>query len=137
MKLIIINGPNLNLLGIRNKEIYGDQSFEDYFEQLQKEFEGIELEYFQSNSEGSLIDKLHEVGFSYDGIILNAGAYSHTSIAIGDAIESISTTVIEVHISNVFSRERFRRHSYLTKNCKGIISGLGLNGYGLAIRSFL
>ena len=137
MKLIIINGPNLNLIGIRNKEIYGDQSFEDYFEQLQKEFEGIELEYFQSNSEGSLIDKLHEVGFSYDGIILNAGAYSHTSIAIGDAIESISTTVLEVHISNVFSRERFRRHSYLTKNCKGIISGLGLNGYGLAIRSFL
>lgn len=137
MKLIIINGPNLNLLGIRNKEIYGDQSFEDYFEQLQKEFGGIELEYFQSNSEGSLIDKLHEVGFSYDGIILNAGAYSHTSIAIGDAIESISTTVIEVHISNVFSRERFRRHSYLTKNCKGIISGLGLKGYALAIRSFL
>lgn len=137
MKLIIINGPNLNLLGIRNKEIYGNQSFEDYLEQLKKEFEGIDLDYFQSNSEGNIIDKLHDVGFSYDGIILNAGAYSHTSIAIGDAIEAIKTPVIEVHISNVFSRERFRRHSYLTKNCKGVISGLGLNGYSLAMRSFL
>ena len=136
MKIIIMNGPNLNLLGIRKKEIYGDQSFEEYFEGLQKEFEDIDLEYFQSNSEGSIIDKLHETGFSYDGIILNAGAYSHTSIAIADAIEAINTPVIEVHISNIFSRERFRRHSYLTKNCKGVISGLGLNGYSLALRSF-
>jgi len=137
MKIIIINGPNLNLLGIRKKEIYGNRSFEDFFDGLQKEFDGIDLEYFQSNSEGSIIDKLHEAGFSYDGIILNAGAYSHTSIAIADAIEAINSPVIEVHISNIFSRERFRRHSYLTKNCKGVISGLGLNGYGLAIRSFL
>lgn len=137
MKIIIINGPNLNLLGIRKKEIYGNQSFKEYFEVLQKEFEGFDLEYFQSNSEGSIIDKLHEVGFSYDGIILNAGAYSHTSIAIADAIEAINAPVIEVHISNIFSRERFRRHSYLTKNCKGVISGLGLKGYSLALRSFL
>ena len=137
MKIIIINGPNLNLLGIRKKEVYGKQSFEEYFVGLQKEFESNDLEYFQSNSEGSLIDKLHEVGFSYDGIILNAGAYSHTSIAIADAIEAIDTSVIEVHISNIFSRERFRRHSYLTKNCKGVISGLGLKGYSLALRSFL
>ena len=137
MKIIIINGPNLNLLGIRKKEIYGNQSFDEYFKGLQKDFEGIDLEYFQSNSEGSIIDKLHEVGFSYDGIILNAGAYSHTSIAIADAIEAINAPVIEVHISNIFSRERFRRHSYLTKNCRGVISGLGLKGYSLALRSFL
>jgi len=137
MKIIIINGPNLNLLGIRKKEIYGDQSFVDYFEGLQKEFENVDLEFFQSNSEGKIIDKLHEVGYSYDGVILNAGAYSHTSIAIADAIEAIDIPVIEVHISNIFSRERFRRHSYLTKNCRGVISGLGLNGYGLALSSFL
>ena len=137
MKIIIINGPNLNLLGIRKKEIYGNQSFDEYFKGLQKDFEGIDLEYFQSNSEGSIIDKLHEVGFSYDGIILNAGAYSHTSIAIADAIEAINAPVIEVHISNIFSRERFRRHSYLTKNCKGVISGLGLKGYSMALRSFI
>ncbi|RLD24214.1 MAG: type II 3-dehydroquinate dehydratase [Bacteroidetes bacterium] len=137
MKIIIINGPNLNLLGIRKKEIYGNQSFEEYLKELQNEFEGIDLKYFQSNSEGSIIDKLHEFGFSYDGIILNAGAYSHTSIAIADAIEAINTPVIEVHISNIFSRERYRRHSYLTKNCRGVISGLGLNGYSLALRSFL
>lgn len=137
MKIIIVNGPNLNLLGTRKKEIYGDRSFDDYFEQLQNEYKHIDLEYFQSNSEGSIIDKLHEVGFSYDGIILNAGAYSHTSIAIADAIEAISAQVIEVHISNIFSRERFRRHSYLTKNCQGVISGLGIKGYSLAIRSLL
>ena len=137
MKIIIINGVNLNLLGIRQTESYGDQNFDEYFEGLKQAFPDVTLEYFQSNSEGEIIDKIHESGFSFDGIILNAGAYSHTSIAIADAVASITTPVIEVHISNIYSRERFRRHSYLTKNCRGIISGLGLNGYSLAIRSFL
>jgi len=137
MKIIIINGPNLNLLGIRKKEIYGTVNFGQFFEKLQTEFPGINLEFFQSNSEGKIIDKLHESGFSYDGIILNAGAYSHTSIAIADAIEAISTPVIEVHISNVYKRERFRQHSYLSRNCLGSITGLGLNGYELAVRAFI
>jgi len=137
MKIIIINGPNLNLLGIRQKEIYGDQNFGEYFNRIKQEFKDIDLEYFQSNSEGEIIDKLHEVGFTHDGIILNAGAYSHTSIAIADAIVAINTPVVEVHISNIFSRERFRRHSYISKNCIGLISGFGLKSYDMAIRSFL
>lgn len=137
MKLIIINGPNLNLIGTREPEIYGRKSFVEYFAQLQQEFPGITLHYFQSNAEGEIIDKIHEVGFTYEGIILNAGAYTHTSIAIGDAIAAIRTPVIEVHISNVFDREPFRHHSYLAPNCVGSIVGLGLKGYELAIRYFL
>ncbi|MBK8702614.1 MAG: type II 3-dehydroquinate dehydratase [Saprospiraceae bacterium] len=137
MKMIIINGPNLNLLGSREPDIYGRQPFEEYFATLQQEFPGITLHYFQSNSEGALIDKLHEAGFTYDGIVLNAGAYSHTSIAIADAIAAIRTPVIEVHISNVYEREEFRHHSYLAPNCVGCITGLGLRGYELAIRYFL
>jgi 3-dehydroquinate dehydratase-2 len=137
MKMIIINGPNLNLLGSREPDIYGRQPFEEYFATLQQEFPGITLHYFQSNSEGALIDKLHEAGFTYDGIVLNAGAYSHTSIAIADAIAAIRTPVIEVHISNVYEREEFRHHSYLAPNCVGSITGLGLRGYELAIRYFL
>lgn len=137
LKIAIINGPNLNLLGVREKEIYGSQSFEDYFKILQTKFNTIELSYFQSNVEGELINKLHEIGFSYDGIILNAGAYTHTSIAIADAIAGIKTPVIEVHISNVFSREDFRHVSYLGKHCKGSISGFGLSGYDMAITTFI
>ncbi len=136
-KLLILNGPNLNLLGIREKGIYGDQSFESYYQELKAKYSALDLQYFQSNSEGSIIDKLHEVGFEYDGIILNAGAYTHTSVAIADAIAGINTAVIEVHISNVHNREEFRHHSYLSKNCKGIIVGFGLDGYRLAIESFL
>ena len=137
MKVIIINGPNLNLLGKREIDIYGKQPFEDYFEKLKNNYKEIDLEYYQSNSEGSLIDKLHEVGFSYDGIIINGGAYTHTSIAIADALAGIKTVAVEVHISNIHSRETFRHHSYFTKNCVGIISGLGLNGYELALQYFL
>ena len=137
MKLLIINGPNLNLLGIREKSIYGDQTFEDYFNLLLDKFKDHQLSYFQSNHEGELIDKLHEVGFSYDGIILNAGGYTHTSVALTDAIAGINTPVIEVHISNIHARENFRHHSYLTKNCVGIIAGFGLNGYDLAINHFI
>ena len=133
MKCIIINGPNLNLLGKRETSIYGKRSFEAYFELLQLEFPGVTLHYFQSNHEGDLVDKLHEVGYTYNGVILNAGAYSHTSIALADAIAAIETPVIEVHISNVYSRESFRHHSYLSKNCIGSIIGLGLEGYKLAI----
>ena len=137
MKIIIINGPNLNLLGIRETSIYGKQSFEQYFELLQMEFPSVTLHYFQSNHEGELIDKLHDVGFSYNGIVLNAGAYTHTSIAIADAIAAIETPTIEVHISNVHKREKFRHHSYLSPNCIGVIVGLGLKGYDLAIDYFL
>lgn len=136
-KLIIINGPNLNLLGKREPEVYGSASFEDYFKKLQNQFENIQLEYFQSNIEGELIDKLHEVGFDFDGIILNAAAYTHTSVGIGDAIKAIETPVIEVHISNVYAREEFRHTSYLAPNANGIIVGFGLQGYKLAIQSFL
>ena len=136
-KLIIINGPNLNLLGKREPEIYGSQTFEDYLEILKKKFPKIELEYYQSNIEGELIDKVQEVGFTYDGIILNAGAYTHTSIGIGDAIKAISTAVVEVHISNTFSREEFRHQSYISPNAKGVILGFGLLSYNLAIESFL
>ena len=137
MKLHIINGPNLNLLGIREPEIYGTQGFDAFFEQLQSEFPDHEISYFQSNVEGELINNLQEVGFSTDGIILNAGAYTHTSIAIGDAVAAIKTPVIEVHISNVFSREEYRHVSYIAPKAIGIVSGLGLNGYRLAILHFL
>lgn len=137
MKILVLNGPNLNLLGIREPSVYGNTGFADYFEGLITLFPAIELAYFQSNREGELIDKLHEVGFSYDGIVLNAGAYTHTSIAIGDAISAISTPVVEVHISNVYGRENFRHQSFLAKNCKGIICGFGLDSYQLAIQSFV
>ncbi len=137
MKIYIINGPNLNLLGNREPEVYGNASFEDYFNGLQKKYPKLQLEYFQSNIEGELIDKLHEVGFNYDGIVLNAAAYTHTSIGIADAVKAIETPVIEVHISNVYSREEFRHKSYIAPNAKGIIIGLGLKGYELAIQSFL
>ena len=137
MKLIIINGPNLNLLGIREKGIYGSQSFDQYFKSLQDKFSSIEIVYFQSNSEGDLIDKIHEVGFSYDGIILNAGAYTHTSIALADAISAITTTVIEVHISNIYKRESFRHHSHIAPVCKGSIAGFGLDSYRLAIEHLI
>ncbi len=137
MKIIIINGPNLNLLGTREPSVYGRKSFEEFFEGLQIEFPGITLHYFQSNHEGDIIDKLHEVGFTYNGIVLNAGAYTHTSIAIADAIGAIETPVIEVHISNVHAREKFRHHSYISPKCIGSIVGLGLKGYELAIDYFL
>lgn len=137
LKIAIINGPNLNLLGIREKEIYGSSSFEDYFKTLQQKFKTIDLSYYQSNVEGELIDKLHEIGFTSDAIILNAGAYTHTSIAIADAVAGIKTPVIEVHISNIFAREDYRHVSYLGKHCKGSISGFGLNGYEMAIQSVL
>jgi len=136
LKIAIINGPNLNLLGKREVEIYGTQSFENYFKTIQSKYPTIELSYFQSNIEGELINKLHEVGFNYDGIIINAGAYTHTSIAIADAVAGIKTPVIEVHISNVFAREDYRHVSYLGKHCKGSISGFGLKGYEMAIESF-
>jgi len=137
MKILIINGPNLNLLGKREPLIYGTQTFDEYFVELQMQFPTIELHYYQSNVEGELINKLHEVGFSFDGIILNAGGYTHTSVALADAVAAIKTTVIEVHISNIFAREEFRHISLLSKHCKGIISGLGLEGYKLALMSFL
>ena len=137
MKIIIINGPNLNLLGKREPEVYGSASFEEYFNTLQEKYPNIELNYFQSNIEGKLIDKLHEVGFDHDGIILNAAAYTHTSVGIGDAIKAIETPVIEVHISNVHSREEFRHQSYIAPNAKGIIIGLGLKGYELALQALL
>ncbi len=133
MKIIIINGPNLNLLGKREPEIYGSQTFEDILTDLQSEFKEVDLEYFQSNHEGELIDKIHEVGFSYDAIILNGGAYTHTSIAIADAIAAIKTPVTEVHISNIHAREKFRHHSYFSAYCDGVIVGCGVNGYKLAI----
>lgn len=137
MKIIIINGPNLNLLGKREPHIYGSSTFEDYYNQLNNNYPEIDLEYYQSNVEGELINKLHEVGFEYDAIVLNAGAYTHTSIAIADAIKAINTPVIEVHISNTFSRETFRHHSYISPVCAGVIVGFGLKSYDLAISSFL
>ena len=137
MKIQIINGPNLNLLGVREKSIYGESSFETYFEELRSKYSIIELEYFQSNVEGEIINKLHEVGFSYDGIILNAGGYTHTSVAISDAIAGIKTPVVEVHISNIYAREEYRHVSLTGKNCKGVLTGFGLNGYRLALESFL
>lgn len=137
MKIAILNGPNLNLLGKREPEIYGSQTFEDYFEILKTKFPQIELIYYQSNIEGELIGKIQELGFSYDGIILNAGAYTHTSVGIGDAIKAISTPVVEVHISNTYGRESFRHQSYISGNAKGVILGFGLKSYNLAIQSFL
>jgi 3-dehydroquinate dehydratase II len=137
MKLLIINGPNLNLLGKREKPIYGESTFEEYYKTLQTEFSDIDFEYYQSNVEGELINKLHEVGFSYDAVIMNAGAYTHTSVGIGDAIAGIETPVIEVHISNVYAREEYRHQSLMAKNCVGVIAGMGLNSYRLAILHFL
>ena len=137
MKLLILNGPNLNLLGKREPEIYGSETFEQYFETLQKKYSTITIEYFQSNSEGAIIDKLHEVGFSYDGVVLNAGAYTHTSVAIADAISGITTPVVEVHISNVHQRETFRHHSFLSPVCKGVILGFGLKSYELGVESLI
>lgn len=137
MNIQIINGPNLNLLGVREKSIYGSASFEDYLVELQKHFTNITINYYQSNVEGEIINKLHEVGFSYHGIVLNAGAYTHTSIAIADAIAAINTPTIEVHISNVYKREEFRHSSMLAANCKGVIAGFGMHSYRLAIESFL
>ncbi|GAB3648137.1 type II 3-dehydroquinate dehydratase [Echinicola sediminis] len=137
MKILIINGPNLNLLGKREPEIYGSQSFEDYFETLKSVFPAIDLYYYQSNIEGELVGKIHEVGFSYDAILLNAGAYTHTSVAISDAIAGVSTPVMEIHISNIYKREEFRHKSIISKECIGMISGLGLKGYELGIKYFL
>lgn len=135
--ILIINGPNLNLLGKREPEIYGIQTFEMYLESISDQFSDLQIDYFQSNVEGLIIDKIHEVGFTIDGIIINAGAYTHTSIAIADAVKSISVPVVEVHISNTMAREDFRHVSYLTPACKGMISGFGLKSYELAIQSFL
>tara|TARA_B110000971_G_C19742246_1_gene378102 strand:- start:31 stop:450 length:420 start_codon:yes stop_codon:yes gene_type:complete len=137
MKIIIINGPNLNLLGKREPNVYGTDSFEDYFESLQHKYSTIDFFYFQSNIEGEIIDKLHEVGFNYDGIILNAAAYTHTSLGIGDAVKGIETPVVEVHISNVHAREEFRHQSFIAANAKGVIVGFGLKSYELAVQSFL
>lgn len=137
MKIIIINGPNLNLLGKREPEIYGNQSFEDYFSTLKNKFPEVDLSYFQSNIEGEIINKIHEVGFECDAILLNAGGYTHTSVAISDAIAGVSTPVLEVHISNIYKREEFRHKSIISKECVGMISGLGLKGYELGLQYFL
>lgn len=137
MNIIIINGPNLNLLGKREPDVYGTTSFEFFFEELKKKYPTLNLSFFQSNIEGELIDKIQEVGFTYDGIIINAAAYTHTSIGIGDAVKAIATPVIEVHISNTFSRETFRHQSFISPNAKGVIIGFGLKSYELAIQSFL
>ncbi len=137
MKIAIINGPNLNLLGKREPEIYGNKNFEQYFKDLQDKFSEIELSYYQSNVEGELINKIQEYGFEYDGIIINPGGYTHTSVAIGDAIAAITAPVVEVHISNVAAREEFRKISHVSAKCKGTISGLGLKGYELAVLSLI
>lgn len=137
MKVVIVNGPNLNLLGIRQPEVYGSLSFEQYLEGLRRQFPQVEMEYYQSNVEGELINKLHEVGFSADGILLNAGGYSHTSVAIHDAIASIKTPVVEIHISNIYAREEYRRHSLLSDTCAGVVCGLGMNGYKYGVEYFL
>ena len=137
MKILIINGPNLNLLGKREPEIYGSMSFEEYFASLKVKFSEIDLQYYQSNIEGNLIDKIHEAGFNFDAILLNAGGYTHTSVALSDAIASVKTPVLEVHISNIYKREEFRHKSIISKECIGMISGLGLIGYELGINYFL
>jgi 3-dehydroquinate dehydratase-2 len=137
MKIIILNGPNLNLLGIREKSIYGSNSFAHYYEKIVSRYKNIEFDYFQSNIEGEIVDYLHKVGFSADGIILNAGAYTHTSVAIRDAIAAITTPVVEVHISNILTRENFRHESLIGPVCKGTIMGFGLDSYRLGIESFL
>jgi 3-dehydroquinate dehydratase-2 len=136
-KIIIINGPNLNILGKREPETYGDKSFDSYFKELELEFPFLELTSFQSNVEGEIINKIQETGFSLDGIVLNAGGYTHTSVAIADAIAAIKTPVIEVHISNVYAREEYRHQSLMAKNCKGVIAGFGLDSYKMAINFFL
>lgn len=135
MKIQIINGPNLNLLGKREPGIYGSSSFDDYLEELKAKYPELDIDYYQSNIEGELIDKMHEVGFSFDGIILNAGAYTHTSVALHDCIRAISTPVIEVHISNVHQREQFRHHSMISSACRGVICGFGLDSYRLAVEA--
>tara|TARA_R110000744_G_scaffold67937_1_gene138375 strand:- start:2206 stop:2622 length:417 start_codon:yes stop_codon:yes gene_type:complete len=137
MKIIIINGPNLNLLGKREPDVYGAETFEDYFSKLQNKFKDVELEYFQSNIEGELISKIQETGFTYDGIVLNAAAYTHTSVGIGDAVKAVKTSVVEVHISNTHKREEFRHVSYISAAASGVILGFGLKSYDLAIESFL
>jgi 3-dehydroquinate dehydratase-2 len=137
MKVIIINGPNLNLLGKREPSVYGTESFETYFKVLKSKFPQVKLTYFQSNIEGEIIDKIHETGFSFDGIILNAAAYTHTSVGIADAVKAVETPVVEVHISNVYQRESFRHTSYISPNVKGIIAGFGMRSYELALRSFI
>lgn len=137
MELLIINGPNLNLLGKREKSIYGNQSFDDYLQTLIYKYPLVNLKYFQSNSESEIIDKIHEVGFEINGVIINAGAFTHTSVAIRDAISAVSCKVIEVHISNVYSREEFRHKSYLSAVCKGVIAGFGLDSYRLAIEHLI
>ena len=136
-KIIIINGPNLNLLGKREPKTYGNKSFDSYLKELVADFPEMELTYFQSNVEGEIINKIQETGFSLDGIVLNAGGYTHTSVAIADAIAAIKIPVIEVHISNVYAREEYRHHSMMAKNCKGVIAGFGLDSYKMAINSFL
>ena len=135
-KIIIINGPNLNLLGKRETNIYGNLTFNEFFEMITEKFSDVSLEHFQSNIEGELINKIQDVGFEYDGIILNSAAYTHTSVGIGDAVKAITTPVVEVHISNTFSREDFRHKSYISPNAKGVIVGFGLQSYELAIQSF-
>jgi 3-dehydroquinate dehydratase II len=137
MNIHIINGPNLNLLGIREKSVYGEQNFDAYLADLQRKYSILEITYFQSNVEGEIINKLHEIGFSADGIILNAGGYTHTSVAIADAIAAIQSPVVEVHISNVYAREEYRHVSLMAKNCRGVIAGFGLESYLLALESFL
>ena len=137
MQILILNGPNLNLLGQRETSIYGNQDFDSLFKELKSQFPTLQLEYFQSNVEGEIINKLQEVGFTYDGIVLNAGAYTHTSVAIGDCIKAITSPVIEVHISNTFSRETFRHQSFVSPNAKGVIIGFGLKSYTLALQFFL
>jgi 3-dehydroquinate dehydratase II len=133
-KILILNGPNLNLLGKREPGVYGSRTFEGYFESLVALFPELELQYFQSNHEGALIDKIHEVGFEFDGLVINAGAYTHTSLALADALSAVPLPAVEVHISNIHAREAFRHHSYLSSRCKGMICGLGLMGYELAVR---
>lgn len=137
MKILIINGPNLNLLGKREPEIYGNELFSDYITQLEQEYSNIDIEYYQSNVEGFIIDKMHEVGFCYDGIILNAGAYTHTSVALLDCIKAIDCPVVEVHISNIFNRESFRHNSIISPACVGVIAGFGLKSYKLALEWFV
>ena len=137
MKIQIINGPNLNLLGVREPSVYGSEGFDSFFETLKRRYPGISMEYFQSNVEGELINKLHEVGFSFDGIIINGGGYTHTSVAIADAIAAIKTPVVEVHISNIYAREAFRHMSLTGKNCIGVLTGFGMDGYRLAVEHLL
>ena len=136
MKILIVNGPNLNLLGTREPEIYGSQTFESFFDEIKAKFPSYTFEYFQSNVEGEIINKLHEKGFSFDGIVLNAGGYTHTSVALGDAVASIKTPVVEVHISNPYAREEYRQKSLIASKCKGLIAGFGMKGYELAVKSF-